>query len=210
MKLWDLTTQHCIQTIIAHQSEIWSVDVDPAGELLFTGTSDGEMKAWSIDVDALTEGLQESAAGEVGLTCFACQWGSLNSDHHFYQLTKMIRPVGILPLSQKQRVSQISFHPTEPYLAVQSHDRSVEVFSIRTEDEIKKKRARKRQRAREKAKKKGQDGDVMAVDEPDEAEESVALDELFSSYIFVRANGKIRSFDFINAEVNPRSGMQVG
>ena len=68
LKLWDLTTQHCIQTAVAHQSEVWTLDVDPAGELIFTGTSDGELKAWSVDVDALSEGLKATESGEV--RCF--------------------------------------------------------------------------------------------------------------------------------------------
>lgn len=65
MKLWDLTTQHCMQTIVAHQAEIWSMDVDPVGELIFTGSTDGELKAWSIASDALEEGVKTNESGEV-------------------------------------------------------------------------------------------------------------------------------------------------
>lgn len=65
MKLWDLTTQHCMQTIVAHQAEIWSMDVDPVGELIFTGSVDGELKAWSIASDALEEGVKTNESGEV-------------------------------------------------------------------------------------------------------------------------------------------------
>ncbi|KAG8894037.1 hypothetical protein FRB99_001555, partial [Tulasnella sp. 403] len=103
LKLWDLTTQHCIQTMVAHQSEVWSLDVDPSGDLMFTGGNDGELKAWSLDGDALADGLKSTDSGE---------------------FTKAIQPIGTLSLSTKRRVSQISFHPREPYLAVQSHDRS--------------------------------------------------------------------------------------
>lgn len=65
MKLWDLGTQHCVQTVVAHRSEIWSLDIDAQHELIFTGSSEGEMKAWKIDHDALAEGLKESSTGEV-------------------------------------------------------------------------------------------------------------------------------------------------
>lgn len=65
MKLWDLTTQHCMQTVVAHQAEIWSMDVDPVGELIFTGSTDGELKAWSIDTDGLGEGVRTNESGEV-------------------------------------------------------------------------------------------------------------------------------------------------
>lgn len=73
MKLWDLSTQHCIQTIVAHRSEIWSMDIDPAEGLIFTGCGEGEMKAWKIDRDALAEGLKETESGEVEfLAMFKC------------------------------------------------------------------------------------------------------------------------------------------
>lgn len=69
MKLWDLTTQHCIQTIVAHRSEIWTMDVDQEQSLVFTGSGEGEIKAWSIDHEALAEGLKETESGEVSNLC---------------------------------------------------------------------------------------------------------------------------------------------
>jgi U3 small nucleolar RNA-associated protein 12 len=65
LKLWDLTTQHCIQTIVAHRSDVWSLDVDPSGDTLLTGSGEGEVKAWKIDKDALEAGVRESSTGEV-------------------------------------------------------------------------------------------------------------------------------------------------
>jgi U3 small nucleolar RNA-associated protein 12 len=55
-----------------------------------------------------------------------------------------------LPLASKHRVSQIKFHHFLPYLAIQSHDRSVEIFRIRSEEEVRKKMERRRKRAKEK------------------------------------------------------------
>lgn len=65
MKLWDLLTQHCIQTVVAHRSEIWTMDVDQEQSLVFTGSGEGELKAWRIDHEALAEGLKETESGEV-------------------------------------------------------------------------------------------------------------------------------------------------
>ncbi|KAF9653461.1 WD-repeat-containing protein [Thelephora ganbajun] len=174
LKVWDLSTQHCVQTTIAHRSEVWSLDVNPEKTLIFTGSSEGEMKVWRIDSEALSEGLKESESGEI---------------------TKMIRPVTTIPLSSKHRVSQLSFHPRLQYLAVQSHDRSVEIFRVRTEEEIRKKQARREKRVREKKKEKGQKEPDMG-DEGNEEEQEVDLVELFTPYLIVRSSGKIRSFDF--------------
>ncbi|KAF9006480.1 WD-repeat-containing protein [Cyathus striatus] len=177
LKLWDLTTQHCIQTVVAHRSEIWTIDINLEQDLLFSGSGEGELKGWKIDRTALSEGLKETETGEVA---------------------KVIHPISSLPLSAKHRVSQITFHPTQPYLAVQSHDRSVELFRIRTEEEIRKKQVRRKKRAKEKeiSKGKGKTDEDTEKLETVEDDSEVKLVEMFAPHVVVRASGKIRSFDF--------------
>jgi len=91
-------------------------------------------------------------------------------------------------LSSKQRVSHIVFHPTQPFLAVQSNDKSVEVFRIRSEEEVKKKRARRQKRAKDKAQDKADNAST------DELFPSPA--EIFKPHIVVRGKSKIRSCYF--------------
>ncbi|KAG6335537.1 hypothetical protein ID866_3567, partial [Astraeus odoratus] len=186
MKLWDLSTQHCVQTVVAHRAEIWSMDVSPDQKYIFTGSSDGDLKTWKIDYAAFAEGSQETNSGEIN---------------------KMIHFVSTFPLGLHHRVSQIMFHPTQPYLAIQSHDRSVEIFRIRTEEEIRKKQARRRKREKEKKDKekaKGVgDGSREVMDEDDSRLDEITLIELFTSYLVVRASGKVRSLDFSTKEAGP-------
>lgn len=121
----------------------------------------------------------------------------------------MIHPVTTIPLSSKHRVSQLLFHSHLQYLAVQSHDRSVEIFRVRTEEEIHKKRARRKKRAREKKKEKGQK-ELDTGDEENEEGREIDLVELFTPYIIVRSNGKIRSFDFgSETAINSKGNTQV-
>jgi U3 small nucleolar RNA-associated protein 12 len=65
LKLWDLSTQHCIQTIVAHRMEVWSMDLDKEYSLLFTGSGEGELKSWKIDHAALQQGVKNDPSGEV-------------------------------------------------------------------------------------------------------------------------------------------------
>lgn len=65
MKLWDLSNKHCIQTVVAHRSEIWSLDLNNDQDLIFTGSGEGELKAWKLDHEAVAEGLKETETGEV-------------------------------------------------------------------------------------------------------------------------------------------------
>ncbi|KAE9410369.1 WD40 repeat-like protein [Gymnopus androsaceus JB14] len=188
MKLWDLSTQHCIQTIVAHRSDIWAMDVNIDRNIIFTGSGEGEIKAWSISAEAISKGLTESDSGDI---------------------TKIIHPIAALPLSSRHRVSQISFHPTQPFLAVQSHDRSVEVFRIRTEEEVHKKQMRRKKRAKEKKDK--QPNSVKDEDDVEDAEEDseISLVALFTPHVIVRATKKIRSFAFGADNPGVKDGIQI-
>lgn len=78
MKLWDTSTQHCVQTIVAHRSEVSSLDIDPEKNFIFTGSSEGEVKAWKIDHESLSQGLVENEAGEA-----SNDFVIINSEFHF-------------------------------------------------------------------------------------------------------------------------------
>lgn len=124
----------------------------------------------------------------------------------------MIHPISNLPLSSKHRVSQIKFHPTQPYLAVQSHDRSVEIFRVRNEEEVRKKQARRKKRAKEKSQHDNINGkESHLVAEPDTQVEETESNffDYFTPYLVVRASGKIRSFDFGPNETNSKGITQV-
>lgn len=127
----------------------------------------------------------------------------------------MVYPVTTLPLSSHHRVSQITFHPSKPYLAVQSHERSVEIFRIRTEEEVRKKQARRKKRAEEKKKQtkdksRGKGKEPEEKDDVNEGEdEDIKLVDLFTPYLVVRAGGKIRSFDFADEENNAKGNVQI-
>jgi U3 small nucleolar RNA-associated protein 12 len=41
------------------------MDINQEQSLVFTGSGEGEMKAWRIDHEALAEGLKETDTGEV-------------------------------------------------------------------------------------------------------------------------------------------------
>lgn len=97
LKVWDLSTQHCVQTTIAHRAEVWSLDINPEKTLIFTGSSEGEMKVWKIDSEALSEGLKEDESGEVIILrslCISCclifarrsrKWSTQSPQYHYPQ-----------------------------------------------------------------------------------------------------------------------------
>ena len=116
----------------------------------------------------------------------------------------MVHPLASLPIASRHKVSQITFHPSHPFLAIQSHDRSVEIFRIRTEEEVRKKQARRLKRAKEKkGTNKSKAGDQNGENADGEIQgllKEVQLIDLYTPYTIVRAAGKVRSFDFVRED----------
>lgn len=83
LKLWDLSTQHCVQTVVVGRGEVWcaAVQEQPGEEereeitgswLILTGAADGEVKAWTVEKAALADGLKENESGEVSNLSECC------------------------------------------------------------------------------------------------------------------------------------------
>ncbi|OCF31605.1 U3 small nucleolar RNA-associated protein 12 [Kwoniella heveanensis BCC8398] len=215
LKLWDLGTQHCVQTVVVGRGEVTglafreeeatALSTQPAGEdpgsttgetpetaapsgkwIIVTGSGDGEGKVWSVEKNALARGMAENENGE---------------------LPTLIQPLCTLPLpSSSEPITQLSFHPTQPLLFLQTSARSTIILRLRSEEEVAAKRARRKKRDREK-KKKGKT-DVVEEDEVNGelAEGEVKWEERLAVWCTVRANAKVRSFAFAPEEIASAKG----
>ena len=72
VKLWDLDTQHCFQTIVSHHKEVWSLElvggVSQGGGVvslprLVTATGDNKVRVFQLSL--LAAGVGEEAAEQV-------------------------------------------------------------------------------------------------------------------------------------------------
>lgn len=64
-QVWDLLTQHCVQTCVEHRSEAWAFDVSPDGATLLTGAGDNIVRMWHLSPDGSTAPTATSDAGTV-------------------------------------------------------------------------------------------------------------------------------------------------
>lgn len=49
LKLWDLETQHCFQTLVGHRSEVWSMELIRGESRLLTASGQGgSVKVFSL------------------------------------------------------------------------------------------------------------------------------------------------------------------
>ncbi|EFC47236.1 WD40 repeat domain-containing protein [Naegleria gruberi] len=115
IKVWELTTYHCVQTLIGSRNEIWSICVDSDEHRLFAGSTDSEIRVWDIQV-------------------------FLNKEtQYFYENDPVF--MGTLKRRDESRVLQMKFDHTGTLLAIVGSDsKIVEIFKMRNEKEIEKKR----------------------------------------------------------------------
>jgi len=193
IKLWDLSSRHCIETHVAQSTgECWALGVSPDLSGCITAGNEGELRVWSLDAAALTRASRQVDAESSSPGDFLTQRGTL--DRH-----------------QKEKASDVVFHPRHNYFAVHGSDKSVEIWRIRSDAEVQKSMARKRRRRREKlaaAAKETANGKVgdAGIDDKDETTEPEVAD-VFVLHVIIRTTGKVRSVDW--ATKHGRKDLQI-
>jgi len=173
IKLWDLSSRHCIETHISQTNgECWALGLSPDYSGCVTAGNDGEIKVWSLDADGLALSTRQVD------TPASAQY---------------LQDRGTLHRQSKDKATEVVFHPKKDYFAVHGSEKAVDVWRLRSEAEIKKALARKRRRRREKAK------DGKATEEEANGEEDVSkadISDVFIQHVIVRTGGRVRSVDW--------------
>lgn len=177
IKIWDVGSQHCIETHVAQSNgECWSMSVSSDCLGCITAGNDGELKIWSLDMGGLVEKASQINEG-------------LERNY--------LREKGVLYRQGKDRTLGVTFHPRENYIAAHGSEKAIELWRIRSESEVHKSLARKRKRRREKALNAvTQDADLngeILADQMVEDVSSAHISEVIVPFVVVRTNGKIRS-----------------
>ncbi|EWC44934.1 hypothetical protein DRE_00993 [Drechslerella stenobrocha 248] len=175
IKLWDLSSQHCVETHVAHSGECWALGITLDEEGAVTAGNDGELKIWTIERKIIATA---GAADEVS----------------------RIVEQGIVHRHNRERPYTVSWHPNGRFLAVNGSDKSVEVFKVRNEKEIQKALSRKKKRKRGKGKEDGE-GDV----EMEEQSLKLDISEVFVQHTLVRTPGKARSVHWAHTTKSSKS-----
>ncbi len=123
VKVWDVDAGHCLQTVVGHRSEVRSLDIDSEGSRVVTGSSDGELRVWSISKDA---------TGNEG--------------------DEVLKFSGLLPRKSKERTSRVRFGGENGRLLIVAQIHGFELYQQLTGKEVArrlKKRARRKKAATE-------------------------------------------------------------
>ena len=175
IKVWDLASQHCIETHVAQSNgECWSLGLSPDQSGCITAGNDGEIKVWSINEAAMIEISKEKVGAED---------------------RKILTARGTFYRAGKDRTIGISFHPRSDYVGFHGSEKAVEIWRIRSETEVQKSLARKRRRRKE----KGQETNAEDDSKPEDVS-TAPVTEVFVSHVIVRTGGKVRSFDWVRTK----------
>jgi U3 small nucleolar RNA-associated protein 12 len=58
LELFDLPSSTAVDSVAAHEGTVWSLQIEPGGRGLVTGSADKTVKFWSVDV--VTENVPDS------------------------------------------------------------------------------------------------------------------------------------------------------
>lgn len=227
LKVFSLQTQHCVDTVVGHRAEAWSFAYDRASSVLVSGGGEGEVKCWRVQQDVLVNG-PTAVSAELPSESGPSNTSTFKSKSKLKRALTPLAALNLAHTSHTHHVTQVSFHPTLPVLAVLSSDKSIDVFRLRSEDELRKKMARRRRREREKqtaaqkSKGKGKagiDDGVATVDDENEVDDddtnkttdgaAPEWRDRLAVWSVVRTGGKIRSFAFAPETAKTKGDLQV-
>lgn len=180
LKLWDLSTQYCVETHVAQSNgECWALGLSPDQSGCITAGNDGELRAWTIDSAALLKPVQETSQ--------ELPRNVLKDRGSFYR-------------HGRDRTTGVSFHPRKDYIAIHGSEKAVELWRVRSAPEIQASLSRKRKRKREKAAEAMEEDQENVQADHEEGNQidisSAPITEFFVPYLVVRTGGKVRSIDW--------------
>lgn len=169
VRVWELESQHCCQSITGIGGEVWSLDTDPTGRRLAIGSSDVELRIFAINT------------------------------HQTQDQMDVLTAMGSIRRSAPERVATVRYYETRHgnLLVCQGAGKVTDLWRVRSDTEARKRMKRRQRRRREKGRgattgEEGQDGALGSKgNQGDEGEGSVlfqveAVDEL-------QPNGSVRS-----------------
>ena len=180
IKAWSLDTRHCFETHVAQSNgECWALDISGDQSGLITAGNDGELRVWSLNFSSLEASLQSEA--KENQRSFISERGTLHRQG-------------------RDRTLGVSFHPRNAYISAHGSDKAVEIWRIRSENEVQKALARKRKRRREKSQANGVEpkGILEKGDDTEISIKSADIADVIVPHVIVRTGGKVAASDWAN------------
>ncbi|XP_057548900.1 uncharacterized protein LOC130827253 [Amaranthus tricolor] len=210
VRVWDLDTQHCMQIISGHHSEIWSIDCDPDERFVVTGSSDLELRFYTI--------IKHDLEGRVPLVSSELTESVNNGHTSTGNKWEVLKYFGEIQRMTKDRVANLRFNKIGNLLACQVAGKTVEIYRMLDDAESKRKAKRRVNRKKEK---KGKKDDKTSKDVADSTENgdeqpsmvversslTIVVSDVFKLLQTLRCGKKICSTSF--CPINPKNSLAI-
>ncbi|XDV30660.1 hypothetical protein PO909_033525 [Leuciscus waleckii] len=190
VKWWDLDTQHCFKTMVGHRSEVWGMVLLNQENRLLTGSADSELRAWDIQYIEECKEVGEPQEKKVKTPLMDEEEDDEGLDEEPEERIVSCKKVGSILREARDRVVSLVTDAKANVLACHGLDATLEVFTVLTEEQVKKKMERKLK----KAKKKAISQEEEEEDVPKPVVERKLSDEI-QKLANIKASSKIRSMD---------------
>ena len=127
LKLWELQTQSCVQTLIGHKNEVWTFDVDKENEYLISAGIDQDIYVWKIHSANNTttnnddDDDVEIVVSNISLICIKFI-GSVNFG---------------VSISKHSRVINLCYNERNDIVFAQVNSNLIQLFHVRDQKELK-------------------------------------------------------------------------
>lgn len=200
LRVWDLETQHCMQIVGGHHTEIWSIDVDPEERFLVSGSADLELRFYAVKLELVSGQSTDSVEGTETVND-----GDLLSQNKW----TVLKQFGELQRQSKDRVATVRFNKSGNLLACQVAGKTVEIYRVLDEAESKRK-AKRRVHRKEKKVHKEAATEMMENGETNHGTGEgnspvVTVPDVFKLIQTVRASKKICSISF--SPITPKNSL---
>lgn len=161
IKVWDLDLNHCIETN-ADMPDIGAMQFTQGDMFLIAGSSDPHIHIFRINHDQLLSTLKSKTSPIL--------------DHY-----------AIIPRKGKERIQDILIHPAMSYFVVQCYDRFLEIFKIKTAEEMNKSLKKKKQKGKQLEIIPGEEVESIGLIRTDSKIRSISLDPIESLRILANS-----------------------
>lgn len=128
VRVYDVETQHCLQTLVGHRAEVWAMALDPTRGLLLTGSIDAEVRLFRLTHgDSSGDSQKQERA----------QQNNHDSVANATDGNEVFEPLGsVLRQSAATRVGALhcAMSHGEMFAIVSGVDKSAELFRLRSEE----------------------------------------------------------------------------
>lgn len=129
VKVWDLETQHCVQTVTGHRGEVWALALDPSGRRLVTGSNDQELRVFAVGAPpaGASNGGDHHQANGGGADAAAAAAAVAGTSGGSSSSKQYLFPMGSVRRSNGDRVLSLAFDGSGQLLGCQAAGKRLEV-----------------------------------------------------------------------------------